>query len=391
MLRRALVAHPWRTRARAHCIARHASLKRRGRRPQGCRTRHRARRCECAAEPGQGVEASGPAPSSGSASRDKVASIGAHVQRNFVLYGLLSAIVVAIANPNAGLAVRRLGVHKVSTKGIFLISGLTLKLGDVKRALGSPLPLFLGYATILLVLPLSSFLSIRWPFLQPDLVYGMSIFLAMPTALSTGVQISSTCGGNPALALLLTVGANLAAIATLPLLVPRLFGSALELDSGALFASLVRSILAPLVLGCGLRRFVGGLAGAVDANRKKMSLLSGCLLVVVPLVELSRAVSEGLSVSGGEMAQLAGLGLLFPCAFVAFNLATTRLLSRFLPEDARRTLVVVCSIKTLPTAVMVLQKLQESMPALSGIALVPCMTIHLIQTIVVSAFATRWQ
>ena len=47
------------------------------------------------------------------------------------------------------------------------------------------------------------------------------------------------------------------------------------------------------------------------------------------------------------------------------------------------------SLKTLPSAVMVVQKMQEIVPELTGAALVPCMVFHICQTLLVSALASN--
>ncbi|QDZ24250.1 putative sodium/metabolite cotransporter [Chloropicon primus] len=307
-------------------------------------------------------------------------------------YGLVAAICVSVVEPRIGCKVHALRLHKLSAPGIFLISGLMLKLGEVKRALKSPLPLLLGLCTISLVLPLSAQLALRWPFLSQDLVYGMAIFLCMPTALSTGVQICTHYGGNPALALMLTVGSNLLSIATIPFFVSYVLaqGSEIKLsvDAFVLFKSLVKSILVPMLAGVALRSKVPRVTEWVDANKKALSMVSASLLISVPLAELSSSVAKGLTLLPSELAQVAALGVCFPAAFMAFNAVTTRCFLGGLPQDIRKTLVIVCSLKTLPSAVMVVQKMQEIVPTLSGAALVPCMMFHIIQTLLISAAAS---
>ena len=68
-------------------------------------------------------------------------------------------------------------------------------------------------------------------------------------------------GGNAALALLLTVGTNLAGIFTMPFLLCWLLdtgGSAVALAPGPLLRSLLRTILLPLLAGAGSRAFIPG-------------------------------------------------------------------------------------------------------------------------------------
>lgn len=68
-------------------------------------------------------------------------------------------------------------------------------------------------------------------------------------------------GGNAALALLLTVGTNLVGIFTMPFMLCWLLGagnSAVSLAPGPLLRSLMRTILAPLLVGAAARAFVPG-------------------------------------------------------------------------------------------------------------------------------------
>jgi len=327
-------------------------------------------------------------------------AIVSHVQQHFIPYGLLAVIAVSVVNPSLGLKLHALKVHRLSAPGIFLISGLLLKLEEVQQAVRSPLPLIVGYCVILFLLPLSAFSAIRWPYLPADLVYGIAVYLCMPTALSTGVQLCTRNGGNPALALLLTVGSNLAAILTIPVLATRLFGGVhLHLDAVALLQTLTKTILLPLLLGMGLKAKVRSVASFVKANAKGLSLLSGVLLVLVPLAELGVALSGNAPrPEPGHLAQLVALGLAFPALFLSCNTLLVRRLTAWKPQvmtdDVQRTLVIVCSLKTLPLAVMVMQKVQELLPSQAlnaGIALLPCIAFHLLQVILVSVVASNWQ
>ncbi len=68
-------------------------------------------------------------------------------------------------------------------------------------------------------------------------------------------------GGNAALALLLTVGTNLAGIFTMPFMLCWLLdtgSSSVALSPGPLLQSLVKTILVPLLIGAGARAFIPG-------------------------------------------------------------------------------------------------------------------------------------
>ena len=73
--------------------------------------------------------------------------------------------------------------------------------------------------------------------------------------------LAQAVGGNAALALLLTVGTNLAGIFTMPFMLCWLLdtgGSAVALSPGPLLRSLMKTILLPLLVGAGSRALIPG-------------------------------------------------------------------------------------------------------------------------------------
>ena len=97
----------------------------------------------------------------------------------------------------------------------------------------------------------------------------------VPRALSSNAHLACSLdmiwyatqavGGNAALAVLLTVGTNLAGIFTMPFVLCGLLGAgrqALALAPGALLRNLLRTILAPLLVGAAARAFIPGVSRA---------------------------------------------------------------------------------------------------------------------------------
>lgn len=74
-------------------------------------------------------------------------------------------------------------------------------------------------------------------------------------------------GGNTALALLLTVGTNLAGIFTMPFVLSAILGtgaSAIHIDPAPLLRALIETILVPLLAGMAARAFIPG--GGLSLN-----------------------------------------------------------------------------------------------------------------------------
>ncbi len=89
------------------------------------------------------------------------------------------------------------------------------------------------------------------------------------TRLGKEVLWLQAVGGNTALALLLTVGTNLAGIFTMPFMLCWLLdtgNSAVALSPGPLLHSLVKTILVPLLIGAAARAFIPGQHRSLDAE-----------------------------------------------------------------------------------------------------------------------------
>jgi len=133
---------------------------------------------------------------------------------NFLPLALVSGVGLGFANPTLGCLADKYSFTKISTCGIFIISGLTLRTEAIGAAVkGWPLGLF-GLISILLLTPSFSRLIMLVQLQPRELVTGLGIFCCMPTTLSSGVALTHLAGGNAALALAVTVASNLLGILT---------------------------------------------------------------------------------------------------------------------------------------------------------------------------------
>ncbi|EIE25220.1 hypothetical protein COCSUDRAFT_46640 [Coccomyxa subellipsoidea C-169] len=320
------------------------------------------------------------------------------IQAQFLPLALLAAMIVGYLFPGPGLRAADAGLQSLTTTGIFIISGLGLRRGEALRALSAWGAILYGFASILFITPLAALAVLRLPLGSPELAFGLAVFCCMPTTLSSGVSLTQAFGGNAALALLLTVGTNLVGIFTMPFMLCWLLGagnSAVSLTPGPLLRSLMRTILAPLLVGAAARAFVPGVAGQVDKNKKALALLSACLLALVPWMQISRAVSSTVDVSLTALAKVVAAGVAVHLVYLAFNSAAVQLLRIGGPpgkESAgeRRALILVGSQKTLPIAVTVLGQLGSVLPGPVGIAVVPCVVSHLSQILIDSFLVSHW-
>ncbi|KAJ0721676.1 putative sodium bile acid cotransporter, sodium/solute symporter superfamily [Helianthus annuus] len=124
---------------------------------------------------------------------------------NQLVAALIGGVAFALINPSPGCFAHRYQVSKFSIIGIFLISGLTLRSAEVGEA------------------------AEAWP-------VGLFGLLA---------------GGNPALALAMTVISSLLGILIVPFSISRLIagGVGASVPADEMFRSLIGTVLIPLILG----------------------------------------------------------------------------------------------------------------------------------------------
>ncbi|XP_057471744.1 probable sodium/metabolite cotransporter BASS4, chloroplastic isoform X2 [Actinidia eriantha] len=280
---------------------------------------------------------------------------------NFLPLALVGGVLFGLANPSLGCLADRYYVSKLSTFGIFIISGLTLRSDEIGAAAEAwPVGIF-GLGSILLFTPFFSRLILQLQLQPQEFVTGLAIFSCMPTTLSSGVALTRLAGGNSALALAMTVISNLLGI----------------------------------LIVC--RESSKGLAAFVDQNRKLLSMISALLLGLVPWIQVSRSSSLLLMVKPAIFLVAVGMGALLHLILLAFNaLAIQGLLavsggskSVFAKRENVTALLLVASQKTLPVMAAVVEQLGGALGE-SGLLILPCVAAHLNQIIMDSFFVNFW-
>ncbi|KAL1191466.1 putative sodium/metabolite cotransporter BASS4 [Cardamine amara subsp. amara] len=315
---------------------------------------------------------------------------------NFLPLALVSGVGLGFANPSLGCLADKYSVSKISTCGIFIISGLTLRTEAIGAAVkGWPLGIF-GLISILLLTPSFSRLIMLVQLQPPELVTGLAMFCCMPTTLSSGVALTHLAGGNAALALAVTVASNLLGILTIPFWVSRYIagGVGVSFPTDQLFRSLIITLLIPLIIGKVIRESFKGFANFVDNNRKLFSKINAICLSLVPWIQVSRSRSLLLSVKPKVFLAAVGIGILLHLSLLAFNALSIRILtgvtdsSKNSKQNATAVLLVA-SQKTLPVMVAVVEQLRGAFGE-SGLLVLPCVAAHLNQIMIDSILVNLW-
>lgn len=336
------------------------------------------------------------------------------MEKQFLPLGLLTSLIVGYALPGPGVAAAQMDIQRFATIGIFIIQGLNLKRGEAVKAASSWGSALYGVAAVLLFTPLLAVPVQALPFARPELAFGLAVFCCVPTALSSGVTLTQAVGGNTALALLLVIATNIAGIFTMPFMLAAVMrggSSGVALEPIPLLLSLVQSILLPLMVGVAARGLLPGIARSVDNNKRNMALASAGLLCLVPWMQVSKAAASGVPLAASSIIAVAAAGAAIHLVFLTANTAAVHILklghvrssgSRGTSKvngdgDAvrgvQRAVILVTSQKTLPVAVTVLSQLAAAgvAPGAAGLAAIPAVIAHLVQILIDSVLASRWQ
>ncbi|KAK4798205.1 hypothetical protein SAY86_030531 [Trapa natans] len=328
---------------------------------------------------------------------------------NFLPLALIGGVALGLANPSLGCLADKYYLSKFSTFGIFVISGLTLRSGEVGAAAEAwPVGVF-GLVSILFFTPYFSKLILQIQLQPREFVSGLAIFSCMPTTLSSGVALTQLAGANSALALAMTVISNLLGILIVPFSISKLIadGIGVTVPTEQLFRSLILTLLLPLILGkvhvttsssyiCSFMLHAG-LSEFVDARKKLFSKISAIFLSLVPWIQVSRSSALLLMVKPTVFLVAIVMGIALHLLLLAFNAIAIKCLSTilggnpsvFAKKENAIAALLVASQKTLPVMVAVVEQLGGSFGE-SGLLVLPCVAAHLIQIIIDSFLVNFW-
>ncbi|CAI0442387.1 unnamed protein product [Linum tenue] len=253
------------------------------------------------------------------------------VGNNFLPLALMGGVVLGLANPSLGCLADRYKLSKFSTFAIFIISGMTLRNGDIGAAAEAWPVGVLGLFSILVFTPCFSRAIVQIHLQPQEFVSGLAIFCCMPTTLSSGVALTQLAGGNSALALAMTVISSLLGILMVPWIQVSRSRSLLLMVKPAVFL---------VAVGMGI------------------------ILHLVLLAFNAISINSLAALSGGDH-------------------------SVFSKKENATAFLLVASQKTLPVLVAVVEQLGGAFGE-SGLLVLPCVAAHLVQIIIDSVLVNGW-
>lgn len=346
--------------------------------------------------------------------------------QNFLPLAFASALAAALVWPDPGRALVELRVldgvriaQVLPMALVFLITGLQLDTSDMRRALSptnAPAVLY-GLVAILALTPLLGFVLRELPLEPKEFATGLAVFSVAPTTLGVGVALTAACGGNQALALLLTVATNAAAVFTMPpelqLLLPpseAVDGTAAAASAAAaadiaaavdtsaatgavnvdvydLLAKLAATVLIPFAIGKTAREALPSALAFAKSHRIALSLFSTSCLAFVVWQTLSACRDLLLEQQPGPLAAMVAAAVGMHLTYLAANYAVVWHVLRP-PLREAIAVAIMASQKSAPVAVTVISYLSNH-PAQQGLLAMPAVVGQLAQIFIGAGLASR--
>lgn len=240
----------------------------------------------------------------------------------------------------------------VITPIVLFLMSFTLDAGALRKAVGSPTPIFWAVAINAGLLPLAA-----WPLMAvqrtTDFAYGLMIAAVVPTTMAAASVWTRKAKGNDAVSLLVTLATNAACFLVVPFWVRTTTGTEVPFDGLELSLRLALTVLGPTVAGQ-LLRLVPACGAFATRHKVGLGVLAQSLILSLVFFSATRA-GERLAIAGtgpgaGAVALVWGtcIGLHVAALLVAWWGA--RLLGIARPEAIGATFAA--SQKTLPIGIL---------------------------------------
>lgn len=292
-------------------------------------------------------------------------------------------LLAGLAQPSAGIALKRWHIPNIGIFLAFFIAGLTLETGHIVDARSNLKALAGSLASSLILFPALTFFLCKIFFAQHiDFEVGSLIIAVAPVTVASGTVMTAMAGGNIPLSLFICIAGNVIAIFTIPLSLNLLmhFGAEINLPALKLIQSLFYTAIVPIVAGQ-LARF--WLKDAIVPYRKVFSVFSQ-LVVLLIIFNVVAASGNRLIAARMEIVLVVVFMGALHVLILALNFGMTRLLRLDKPSTAAFT--IHTSQKTMTISYVVWAGyFAASFP----MAMIPGISYHLIQMIADTFVAHR--
>ncbi len=300
------------------------------------------------------------------------------VERFWFFIGIAFAFGIAFWKPEWGADLRRWRVVPVGVFLTFVLTGATLDLREIVRHRQHGRALIAAVVSTLLFLPpvARAAAGVVFPD-RPDFILGVTLIAAAPVTVASGTIMTAMAGGHVPLSLAICVATNLAALISMPAILPPLLrlDQPIAMPAGRILASLATTVLLPTVLGSLLRFRIRPWLGAWTRPFSQT-------VVLLIIFNAAAASAPRASEAGAALARLLIFIVALRAAVLAFHAALARALR--LDRPARAAFTIHTSQKTLIVSSLVWE---GYFAAAFPLGMLPGIAYHLAQMVMDTALA----
>lgn len=306
--------------------------------------------------------------------------------------GLISVIILSSIIPSVGEYFYNIEWHSIKISHviiffIFIISGYTLKLNDMKFNRQLILAFLIGGIINLIGAPIISVLFLKINLLSsPALSLGIIAIACVPPTLVSGIIITDIAKGDTAWAIILTIVLNMAGIFILPFTFQYFgqqfgqSGTAEPISSLAILYKLLMLVIAPSILGYVIKRKLQ------KAAHPLLSYYQPTAIIFIVFCTAAAGNEKIKNITATELIYL----IITVLAIHLILLMLCKLAGQIIgvSTEKQMALAFVCSQKTLPVSLTILLSFPKEITALASIA---CLVFHLSQIFADSFIAFKWK
>ena len=172
--------------------------------------------------------------------------------------------------------------------------GTSMSVSDFARVAKMPKGVFVGLVLQFSIMPIIGFILATMSGLPPEIAAGIILVGCSPSGLASNVM-AYISGANLALSLTLTAVSTLLAPFITPFYMSWLAGEFVPIDATAMFLSISKIVILPIVAGLAFNHFLHGKFPIVDKLMPKVSMLGIALIITI----ITAAGRDSLLTIGG--------------------------------------------------------------------------------------------
>jgi len=305
-------------------------------------------------------------------------SLASQVKKQWFMIGILVVILAAYTYPpigqKNGLIHSEITVKYGAVFGIFLNSGLALRVTEMSKAV-SRIRLIGGIlATNMFVVPLFAVVAVKalkpLEMVEDAVLTGFLVVSCMPPPVSSAVILTRAVGGNDAVAICTSAIGSFLGLMVTPATLLLVTGIKMNAPVLEIMIKLGMTVILPLLIGQAIRYTMDERIAECSIPH---SLISNVLLLLIIYSTFCNTFSQNLQLNAESLMFTSVFIVLFQCVLLyTFWKIGDKLLVSNQTQDSKEDVIAImfcCSHKSLTLGIPLLKIMYEGNPLLSIISI----------------------